>query len=400
MNQNITLLLQQLSNLSHIPIYLIDKTGMSLFDSIPDALHPYIAKEFLENNAAATHSPWMKTIDEVCAFAGFHWDGGMLCLGPVILGQYNHSELWRVANILQVSLDCASTFPHKSLHELTAYLICLFQIFCGKTISQHDIYNVYMKHDFHSVDSNQLSYQEELYRLDKADLNQHYSNYNDVNKFIDMVQNGDIESFNQYIKVLDSYALDAAGNMAENSYKRSEYFAVSLITTVTRAMIQGNINTRKALNMSDLALQKIEKCNTISEIMLCSNQYLRNAIEEVAKEKSKKHSFNYVEKTKEFISRNLRKKIVIKDIADKIAISPEHLSRVFHEQEGITIQQYILKERINAACNMLRYSEYEISIISNYLQFSSQSYFTKVFKQHIGETPKQYRLKNGQYENI
>ena len=40
---------------------------------------------------------------------------------------------------------------------------------------------------------------------------------------------------------------------------------------------------------------------------------------------------------------------------------------------------------------MLRYSPYSLSRISQTLAFSCQSYFTKIFRQYVGVTPKKYR---------
>ena len=52
---------------------------------------------------------------------------------------------------------------------------------------------------------------------------------------------------------------------------------------------------------------------------------------------------------------------------------------------------YIQKERIEAACNMLTYSDYTAAQISEYLCFSTQSYIIKIFKKYKGTTPAKYR---------
>ena len=40
---------------------------------------------------------------------------------------------------------------------------------------------------------------------------------------------------------------------------------------------------------------------------------------------------------------------------------------------------------------MLIYSDFTLAVISEYLNFSTQSYFIKIFKKHTGMTPAQYR---------
>ena len=58
--------------------------------------------------------------------------------------------------------------------------------------------------------------------------------------------------------------------------------------------------------------------------------------------------------------------------------------RMFRKETGISIVNYIQKERIEAACNMLVYSEYTASQIGEYLCFSNQSYFIRIFKKFTG----------------
>ena len=63
----------------------------------------------------------------------------------------------------------------------------------------------------------------------------------------------------------------------------------------------------------------------------------------------------------------------------------------------MTIQQYIRKEKVRLAENLLRYSEYDVKEIASYLAFCSQSHFGKVFKEYTGLTPTKYRDKFGYF---
>jgi AraC-like DNA-binding protein len=65
-----------------------------------------------------------------------------------------------------------------------------------------------------------------------------------------------------------------------------------------------------------------------------------------------------------------------------------------------------MQKKIEAAANMLLFSDYSSLEISNYLNFSSQSYFIKQFKKQMGVTPKEYRRRfytvgwmNSKHEN-
>ena len=87
------------------------------------------------------------------------------------------------------------------------------------------------------------------------------------------------------------------------------------------------------------------------------------------------------------------------DIAPAIGVSRSYLAKKFAETEGITIQQYIVRERCKHAANLLKYSDYPISIISEYFCFSSQSHFGVQFKNVFGVTPNEYRNQNRYIES-
>lgn len=103
---------------------------------------------------------------------------------------------------------------------------------------------------------------------------------------------------------------------------------------------------------------------------------------------------NYlIEQTKKYISRNIFSKIYLKEIAAYVKVHPNYLSRCFSKHENIRISDYIIREKMQVACNLLRHSDRSIAEISQYLSIPSQSNFTTVFKKWIGITPQKYRNK-------
>lgn len=67
------------------------------------------------------------------------------------------------------------------------------------------------------------------------------------------------------------------------------------------------------------------------------------------------------------------------------------LSLRFRDEMGISIRDYLNRERINEAKYLLRHTSYPLSQIAAYLNYSSQSYFTRLFQKQCGMTPSQYR---------
>ena len=58
------------------------------------------------------------------------------------------------------------------------------------------------------------------------------------------------------------------------------------------------------------------------------------------------------------------------------------------------IADFILKEKTEEAKRLLRYTDKSLAAISAYLGFSSQSHFSRVFRQYAEITPGEYRAKH------
>ena len=93
----------------------------------------------------------------------------------------------------------------------------------------------------------------------------------------------------------------------------------------------------------------------------------------------------------DYIYAHISSRITIEELAAYTALSPSYLSRLFKQNLGVSISDYIREKKIEKAQNLLRFSDYTYIEIANYLSFSSQSHFIQTFEHYVGMTPKQYR---------
>ena len=77
--------------------------------------------------------------------------------------------------------------------------------------------------------------------------------------------------------------------------------------------------------------------------------------------------------------------------ADKMCVTPKYLSKIVKEASGRSVPDWLNELLILDAKNMLRHSDMTIKEISASLNFPSQSFFFRFFKNHTGQTPTQYR---------
>lgn len=196
------------------------------------------------------------------------------------------------------------------------------------------------------------------------------------------------------IKVLNYDELGIhIGKITANEFKKYEYTTVALITCGTRAAIEGGLFPDEAYDISDAMLSRLEKASTVEEmhdIVECAAIILAR---EVLKCKQCKNSY-VLYQCKTYINRNICQRIYLKDLAAYVGMNPSYLSHYFSEKEGISLQHYIQKIKIERACKLLKYSDRTVSTIAQDMGFSSQSNFTDVFKRIMLISPLEFRNQN------
>ena len=95
-----------------------------------------------------------------------------------------------------------------------------------------------------------------------------------------------------------------------------------------------------------------------------------------------------------YVQHHISEPITAERIAEKLFVSRPYLSKKFKEESGMTLTDFILKEKTEEAKRLLRYTDKPLSSISVYLGFSSQSHFTRTFRKYVGLNPGQYREKH------
>lgn len=102
-------------------------------------------------------------------------------------------------------------------------------------------------------------------------------------------------------------------------------------------------------------------------------------------------------RARDFLRQNYASEISLKETALHLKISAPYLSKIFHQELGISFSKYLTELRLNAARNLLLNSTLQITEIANQCGFTSSSYFIKVFSDHFNITPKGFAAKR--FEN-
>ncbi|GAA3409954.1 response regulator [Paenibacillus hodogayensis] len=98
-----------------------------------------------------------------------------------------------------------------------------------------------------------------------------------------------------------------------------------------------------------------------------------------------------VDKIKRHITANIDQDMSRQYIADYIGFSPDYMVKLFKKETGLSISEYVLKERIHLAKELLAKSETSISNVALAAGFANFSYFSTLFKKEVLMTPQEYR---------
>lgn len=99
----------------------------------------------------------------------------------------------------------------------------------------------------------------------------------------------------------------------------------------------------------------------------------------------------YIRKALQFIESNYSRNISIEGLARHIGLNKNYFSTLFREALGIPPKEYIIKYKINKACELLNNKDLTISEVSRSVGYDDPLGFSKIFKQIKGVSPKIYR---------
>jgi AraC family transcriptional regulator len=102
-------------------------------------------------------------------------------------------------------------------------------------------------------------------------------------------------------------------------------------------------------------------------------------------------SVHQIERITSYVTAHLAQELSLDTLAEQLGFSPYHFARLFRQTTGETPHQFVTRQRLNRAKQMLRETTLPVAYIALESGFANQSHLTRVFRQQIGLTPHDYR---------
>ena len=323
-------------------------------------------------------------------------DSYKIIIGPTRQTGNTEQELRELAFQLDVAPEDTQDFVTGMKSIIRMPLESIMQILCtmnyvlnGEKLSLQDIAVFDDQQDVLSKDA--VAKQDvQQYSEENIPLQDVHNTFELEQTVMTMVRKGDIAALREWIKAAPAVR---GGIIAAEQLRQMKNTFIVTVTLASRAAIRGGMDVEEAFSLSDAYIQKCELLSNPEQIMNLQYHMILEYTQKVERIRLGKRPGKLVIDVANYIQRHLSEPITAEEIAKELYLSRPYLSRKFIEETGESLTDFILKEKTEEAKRLLRYSDKTLTAISNYLGFSSQSHFSRVFKKYALCTPGEYREK-------
>lgn len=174
-----------------------------------------------------------------------------------------------------------------------------------------------------------------------------------------------------------------------NTLKHTQHFSALYAKCIASNIVNLLYKKHKFTESEQEFLVKIFSSNSADEIVLL----FKDVIEKLDANNTAADVHRLISKTLNIIENEYMNEISLEFVAEKLYISPAHLSRLFKKETGKNFIDFLKEYRLKKACELLRNTNFRVTEISKMVGYDSASYFTTVFHKFYNITPAQFREK-------
>lgn len=388
------LFINNLFNINNIPISLFQDEERIL--QIPattnfiEKTHPYLQSLKERNQCVSyTSAPY----DALYGLIRVKENNLLIFVGPYFTIPLTKDSIPLVLNKMEVpeqDMDRVKIFlnglPSGPLHRFLSYLSCLHFALNHELLTIEDIdYNP----DFINQDS-QINTVYTHTTYESRENETLHNTYLHEMHYLDLIASGNTEEMK---KTIATPMPGRHGAIGSDALRQSKNIFIAACTMYTRAAIAGGMDIEEAYNLSDVYIQTSEGYSSVADVERLLRKMPLDFTERVEREVKFKNVSQPIISAIHYIKEHVNQPLQADDIAVQVNLSTSYFLKRFKAETGLGVSEFIMNTKIEEACILLSYTDKSLTEISNYLYFSSQSYFQNVFKKVTGMTPGQYRNK-------
>ena len=162
----------------------------------------------------------------------------------------------------------------------------------------------------------------------------------------------------------------------------------------TMSAILSDLHQHKIIsaNLADIYLQycdAIEQYATLKTLILFTVDFIRKLLPSMNNTASQEN--RQIQAAKAYIQEHYNENLKLEDVAEQIYLAPSYFGVLFKKEVGESFSSYLTSVRMEKAKELLSDIRYNIAEIANEVGYQDKRYFSKLFKEQVGVTPKEYR---------
>lgn len=388
--EDLRLLLDTFYTESHVPLYLLDEHDIiqeqsSSFIKVSKDFFQFI--ELKKDNDVHFHIRFLKNeLYLHFLLQEEHSPYHSLCAGPYLVYMNRHDMDLRDLTFFSYQRLVEPQKIIKTLPRLDQSFFGHIQLLYGLLF-----HTKFTKEQFHQYlyKPHNIKYSdilEQLLHENREDTSKSFS-YQDELSLLHSIKQGDSLNARLYAIKLTSGRI---GRMSEDQTRKSKYALISSIAIITRAVIEMDVNIELAYGLSDVYISKVDEEYDNRNLLDLYLNVVWDFCELVRHHRYASYP-NWIRSCMIYISQHLYDVIRLEDFANLVHMAPAYISVQFKKITGQSLTSYINRQRVEEAKYLLTTTDQSIQDIAYALNFSTQSYFAKVFQEYHGKLPSSYR---------
>ena len=150
---------------------------------------------------------------------------------------------------------------------------------------------------------------------------------------------------------------------------------------------------------NETVFENIYNCDSFQEVRKCFTEHIEALQQNIEEFREFNNQHKLVENIVKYIDQNYDKDLSLDELSKCFFISTSYISKLFKQECGLNIKDYIKDIRMSKASDMLINSNKRVKAIAEELGYLGYRHFCTVFKNHYKMTPLQYRIMNNNTVN-
>ena len=220
-----------------------------------------------------------------------------------------------------------------------------------------------------------------------ADIEAMEQRYAFENQMIETVRRGQLHKEKLLSFILTTQMFE---QRVQDPVRNAKNYCIIMNTLLRKAAEEGGVHPLHIHHLSSKLALRIEQVGETKQIPALMREMF-SAYCRLVHKHTTAHFSPVVKKTVLLIDADLSAELSLRSLAEAQHVSPGYLSTVFRKETGKTLSAYLRDARIHRAMHLLSTTGLQIQTVASLCGIMDVQYFSKLFKQQTGKTPKEYR---------